>query len=122
MAGSHVRDGGLFSDALPQASVSGRQLVHRAAHGRSKITASDLRARLGIGSEAEVVLFAGKVVAFKRPTDVVAAVARLKASGRDVCVLVAGAGPLEIRFDTASLREASPAPPSPRGAPHVGAA
>src|SRR5262249_38311257 len=31
----------------------------------------------------------------KHPMDVVAAAARLKAQGRDVCVLVAGAGPLE---------------------------
>jgi len=42
-----------------------------------------------------VLLFAGKLVESKRPMDVVAAAARLKAQGRDVCILVAGAGPLE---------------------------
>jgi glycosyltransferase involved in cell wall biosynthesis len=56
---------------------------------------AELRARIGIRPETKAVLFAGKLVPFKRPMDVVAAAAQLKADGRDLCVLVAGAGPLE---------------------------
>jgi glycosyltransferase involved in cell wall biosynthesis len=40
-------------------------------------------------------MFAGKLVPFKRPLDLVAAAARLKSDGLDLEVLVAGAGPLE---------------------------
>ena len=63
---------------------------------------AELRSRLGIPSEAKVALFAGKLVPFKRPMDVIAAVARLKAEGRDLCVLVAGAGPLENEMSAAA--------------------
>src|SRR5262249_44218387 len=56
---------------------------------------AELRARLGIRSEVKVALFAGKLVPFKRPMDIVAAAARLKAAGRELYLLVAGAGPLE---------------------------
>ena len=43
-----------------------------------------LRARLGLADEAKVVLFAGKLVPFKRPLDLVSAAARLKAEGREM--------------------------------------
>lgn len=56
---------------------------------------TELRARLGIGSEAKVVVFAGKLIPFKRPLDVVGALGLLRAEGRDIRLLVAGAGPLE---------------------------
>lgn len=55
-----------------------------------------LRASLGIAETEQVVLFAGKLVDFKRPLDVVEAVARLSAS-RPVSLVVAGAGPLEAQ-------------------------
>jgi glycosyltransferase involved in cell wall biosynthesis len=54
-----------------------------------------LRRRLGIDSGTAVILFAGKLVPFKRPLDVVGAAAQLKAAGKKIAILVAGAGPLE---------------------------
>jgi glycosyltransferase involved in cell wall biosynthesis len=63
---------------------------------------ADLRAQLDIGSTAKVVLFAGKLVALKRPVDVISAAARLRAEGRNLCVLVAGAGPLESEMRAAA--------------------
>lgn len=53
-----------------------------------------LRARLGISPASELLLFAGKLVPYKRPLDLIASAARLNAEGRQVSVLVAGAGPL----------------------------
>jgi glycosyltransferase involved in cell wall biosynthesis len=63
-----------------------------------------LRAKLAIGADAAVVLFAGRLVDFKRPHDVVAACAELALRGRHVALLIAGAGPLEeeIRRKAAS--------------------
>lgn len=54
-----------------------------------------LRRSSGIGEDAFVALFAGKLVPFKRPLDLVAAAAQCRASGRNVQVLVAGSGELE---------------------------
>lgn len=54
-----------------------------------------LREQLGIGSDAKVVLFAGKLVAFKRPLDVLHAVAKVREQGVDAHLLIAGAGELE---------------------------
>jgi glycosyltransferase involved in cell wall biosynthesis len=51
-----------------------------------------LRARLGLAPTTTVLLFAGKLVAFKRPLDVIAAAALCRARGRDVQVMVAGEG------------------------------
>ena len=56
---------------------------------------ASLRSKLGIAPETAVILFAGKLVDFKRPLDVIAVARLLKAQGFDVEVLVAGAGPLE---------------------------
>jgi glycosyltransferase involved in cell wall biosynthesis len=63
---------------------------------------AELRARLGIQSDAKVALFAGKLVPFKRPLDVIAATARLRAEGRDLRLLFAGAGPLESEISAAA--------------------
>jgi glycosyltransferase involved in cell wall biosynthesis len=65
-------------------------------------TRTKLRAQLGIAADAEVVLFAGKLVPFKRPLDIIAATGRLKEQGRNICVLVAGAGPLQNEMLTAA--------------------
>ena len=54
-----------------------------------------LRRRVGIGEDEAVVLFAGKLLPFKRPLDVVEAAACLLKRGRPVTVMVAGSGPLE---------------------------
>jgi glycosyltransferase involved in cell wall biosynthesis len=56
---------------------------------------AQLRAHLGVAPSAKVVLFAGKLVPFKRPLDLVAAVVELKAKACDVVMLVAGSGELE---------------------------
>jgi len=53
-----------------------------------------LRSSLGVESDETLLLFAGKLVEFKRPLDVVRAAAMLRSSGRNVSVLVAGSGPL----------------------------
>lgn len=54
-----------------------------------------LRGRLGVKPETKVVLFAGKLVEFKRPLDVLEGAARVQGDGIAVEVAVAGAGPLE---------------------------
>lgn len=54
-----------------------------------------VRQKLGIAPDAPVALFAGKLIAFKRPSDVIAAAAHARAKGIPVEVLVAGSGPLE---------------------------
>ncbi|MDE2462804.1 MAG: glycosyltransferase family 4 protein, partial [Alphaproteobacteria bacterium] len=53
-----------------------------------------LRAQLGIAPETKLVLFAGKLVPFKRPIDLVEAAARLRQRGEVLEVMMAGAGPL----------------------------
>lgn len=53
-----------------------------------------LRAKLGVRPGERLLLFAGKLVDFKRPLDVVRAAARLASQGHDVGVLVAGSGSL----------------------------
>jgi len=71
----------------------------------SRATASarqELRARLGIEPGVLLVVFAGKLVPFKRPLDIVAAVARLKGANRKIEVLVAGAGELEAEMRQAA--------------------
>lgn len=54
-----------------------------------------LRHERGIDDDTHVVLFAGKLVPFKRPLDVVASVARAREIGAKVDVMVAGSGALE---------------------------
>ena len=64
-----------------------------------------LRSEIGVTADEELVLFAGKLVDFKRPQDVVSMVARLRSEGRPAVLLVAGSGPLEgaIRADAERL-------------------
>jgi len=54
-----------------------------------------LRAELGVADTTWLVLFAGKLVPFKRPLDVVEACGRLRRTGQDVQMVVAGSGELE---------------------------
>jgi glycosyltransferase involved in cell wall biosynthesis len=54
-----------------------------------------LRTRLEIAPEARVVLFAGKLLPFKRPLDAVEACALLRRQGLPVEMMVAGSGLLE---------------------------
>ena len=53
-----------------------------------------LRARLGLAPDRKVALFAGKLVPFKRPLDLIAAASQLKSRGVFIDVLVGGSGPL----------------------------
>lgn len=69
--------------------------TERFALGATAEAGSALRAKHGIPVDRQLVLFAGKLISFKRPLDVVEAVAQLRQSGRDVGVLIAGSGPLE---------------------------
>jgi glycosyltransferase involved in cell wall biosynthesis len=62
----------------------------------------EIRHRLGIAADAKVALFAGKLLAFKGPLDLVAAAASLKTSGYVVCLLIAGSGPLEAELAAAA--------------------
>ena len=64
-----------------------RQRGTRAARER-------LRRELGIKGTSRVALFAGRLVASKRPTDVVGAAAQLRRGGQPVEVVVAGDGAL----------------------------
>ncbi len=54
-----------------------------------------LRERLGIALEEKIVLFAGKMVPFKRPLDVVDSVSKVRRGGIRASMVVAGSGPLE---------------------------
>ena len=54
-----------------------------------------LRQQLGVNAEEKLVLFAGKLLPFKRPLDVVDAVDQVRRSGLHVSLMVAGSGPLE---------------------------
>ncbi len=65
-----------------------------------------LRERLGVASNAILLLFAGRLVPFKRPQDLVTAAAQLRAQGLQVEVAIAGSGPLESAV-TAMAEQAS---------------
>jgi glycosyltransferase involved in cell wall biosynthesis len=58
---------------------------------------AEARARLGIAADAFVPLFVGKMVARKRPLDLVRAAARL---GAGVSVVTAGSGPLDSEMQS----------------------
>jgi glycosyltransferase involved in cell wall biosynthesis len=78
-----------------------------AAHSTAEARA-ELRGRLGIAAEAQVVLFAGKLVSFKRPLDLVAAAAATRARGSNFEVIVAGDG--ELRSELAAAAQAERVP------------
>jgi glycosyltransferase involved in cell wall biosynthesis len=71
-------------------------------------TRKALRARLGVAPETRLVLFAGKLVAFKRPLDVVDATAALRSRGFDVQTIVAGAGELEPQLRSRAKAQCVP--------------
>ncbi len=89
--------------------VDNNRFAAAAAEQRSR--RAELRARWGIAPGAHVVLFCGKLIAKKRPLDLVAA-ARLAPvlAGRPVHLLLAGDGEL-----APALREALAAPGAPAG-------
>lgn len=64
--------------------------MHATPHG-----GENLRAKHSIAADAKVVLFAGKLVPFKRPLDLIDAVGILRSRGCEVSIIVAGAGDLK---------------------------
>jgi glycosyltransferase involved in cell wall biosynthesis len=67
-----------------------------------------LRRQHAISPETFLVLFAGKLVPFKRPADVIAAAARCRAQGLPAEVLVAGSGELEAALEAAAASSGVP--------------
>jgi glycosyltransferase involved in cell wall biosynthesis len=67
-----------------------------------------LRAENGIAANARVLLFAGKLVPFKRPLDLVAAAARVRWNGAQPHLLVAGAGELAGQVERAAAENHVP--------------
>jgi glycosyltransferase involved in cell wall biosynthesis len=57
-----------------------------------------LRAKLGIAPGVTALLFAGKLVPFKHPCDIIAAAARCRARGAQIELIVAGSGELEAKM------------------------
>jgi glycosyltransferase involved in cell wall biosynthesis len=68
----------------------------------TKAARQELRARLGLADDVAVALFAGKLLPFKRPLDLVGAAAELKARGQEIVVLLAGDGPLREEIEAAA--------------------
>lgn len=69
--------------------------TERFAAGAGDSARRALRAELGIPMDEKVVLFAGKLVPFKRPLDVIEAAAIVRREGVPASVAVAGSGELE---------------------------
>lgn len=67
-----------------------------------------LRARLGIAPESKVALFAGKLVPFKRPLDLIAAAGLLKTQDLELSILIAGSGPFEHEMAEAARNAGVP--------------
>ncbi|MFN3890337.1 MAG: glycosyltransferase family 4 protein [Beijerinckiaceae bacterium] len=61
----------------------------------SDCTREDYRRRIGVDRATKLLMFAGKLVPFKRPLDVVDAAAELRGRGIDSQVMVAGSGELD---------------------------
>jgi glycosyltransferase involved in cell wall biosynthesis len=62
---------------------------------RARDTGPAFRSALGITQDERVLLFAGKLIALKRPLDVIEAAARVRQQGFKARVMIAGSGPLE---------------------------
>lgn len=69
----------------------------------TEVTGLSLRAKYGISQNASVLLFAGKLVPFKRPLDLVSAAELLTETIPNLTVLIAGSGVLSQKMtDTAA--------------------
>lgn len=69
--------------------------TERFAAGATGAARRQLRGQLGLSEDAPAALFAGKLVPFKRPLDLIESAAQVRAGGLPLSVLVAGAGELE---------------------------
>lgn len=75
--------------------VDNERFNQSAARARSNGAAGAFRSSIGVPANATTFLFAGKLVANKRATDFVQALAGLRASGRIVHGVIVGSGPEE---------------------------
>ncbi|MEM1300698.1 MAG: glycosyltransferase family 4 protein, partial [Pseudomonadota bacterium] len=66
--------------------------------GASGGARKQMRDRLGVAEDVPIVLFCGKLVPFKRPGDVLEAVASLRSNGLGAEMLMAGSGELETHL------------------------
>lgn len=69
--------------------------TERFRQGATRAARAKLRSKLKITPEENVVLFAGKLLPFKRPLDAVSAVAEMRRLGTQATLLIAGSGQLE---------------------------
>jgi glycosyltransferase involved in cell wall biosynthesis len=69
--------------------------TERFAMGATARARATIRNRFGIRDDEHVVLFAGKLLPFKRPLDVVEALGVIAKDGRHIRMMIAGSGPLE---------------------------
>ena len=69
---------------------------------------TEKRAQLGLGDDDRVVLFAGKLLPFKRPLDAVAAVAGLRQGGVPARLMIAGSGELSDALNAEARRRDVP--------------
>ena len=80
----------------------------RSAAARYRAERHAIRAQRGLDPDARVVLFAGKFIPVKRPTDFVEAVALLAQRMPDVQGAMVGAGPMEEEVQAAIARSGAP--------------
>lgn len=69
--------------------------TERFAAGSGPKARTAMRERLGLKVTDKAVLFAGKLMSFKRPLDAVRTVAAVRAAGAPAVLTIAGSGPLE---------------------------
>jgi glycosyltransferase involved in cell wall biosynthesis len=67
-----------------------------------------LRAQCGIAPQATVLLFAGRLLPFKRPVDLVLAAGRCRQHGIGAEVMIAGSGALELDLKAAAASNGVP--------------
>jgi glycosyltransferase involved in cell wall biosynthesis len=80
----------------------------RFREGASVQARLSLRKKLGVNADEKLVLFSGKLLPFKRPLDVVDAVAQVRRSGLNASLIVAGSGPLESEMRARALTQNVP--------------
>jgi glycosyltransferase involved in cell wall biosynthesis len=92
----------------PHCVDADRFTTHATAEARARV-----RNALEIAPAARVLLFAGKLVPFKRPLDLAAAAAKARARGLRIELMVAGDG--ELKRDLAAAAQSAETPFHPLG-------